>query len=150
MFHQSNSVSHGKKVDKNLWTFEVQDDQLFEIELFISGNKIKRSSCDCKVFLEHKVCPHIVAALFSYRENNPVKKISKPKPALKTQIKRINLSEILEGTSRDDLVYFLLNQASKDQKLSIALKSRFIHYFKSGSKVNKYRLLLNEIIKTCH
>jgi len=145
--YEQKSINTGKEIDKNLWSFEVQGDQLYEVELFATGNRLKRSTCDCKKFLEDKECHHIVAALFSHREGQKSKKPKKQKSIAKRSRKRVILSEILNETSHDDLVYFLLNQASKDQKLSIALKSRFIHYFKSGTKINKYRLLLNEIIK---
>ena len=140
-------VSNPKKIEKNLWLMEVrQDDELtFEVEIQISGKKIKAFTCDCENFSANKKCDHSVAGMLQLRKSQNLKALKKrteqrPKS---TAPKKLNISSVLNNVSHDELKEFIRAYSRKDKRFSLAIKAKFANAVKLEDSKEKYIQLLN-------
>lgn len=134
------------ELEKNLWTIYVKDDQIYETEILLSAKRIKSYSCDCLKFISEKKCEHIIASFFHLRKiKSPSTKI-KSKPTEK-RAKVLNINQILKEVHPDELTNFIRSYASKDSKFNIALKANFARKINLVSNKDKYKQVLDLIIK---
>jgi hypothetical protein len=134
------------QLEKNLWTIYVKDDQLYETEILLSGKRIKNYSCDCKDFKDKKICAHVISSFFQLRKlKSPAIKI-KSKPVVK-KAKVLSVNQILKEINPDELSNFIRSYASKDPKFNIALKANFARKINLVSNKDKYKQVLDLIIK---
>lgn len=141
-----NAVVHFEEIEKNLWSFEVKDGNLYEIEILISPSKVLNFSCDCQVYKETGHCRHIVACLYLLRLLK-TKKISKGPRIIRSVPKKLNIPNILTQVEPDELKSFVRNYARKDKKFSIALKANFARKIELENNEEKYETILSSIIR---
>jgi hypothetical protein len=115
----------------NLWIVRVHFENLnFETELMFKSSKLKHHTCDCDEFKAASICPHIISSYLFIRRELLLEEAAKPKPIpkkiTKPRISRKPLSQLLENSSSDDILAFLLAYARKDKKLETALRVHFL------------------------
>lgn len=134
------------EIEKNLWTIFIKDDQLYETEILLNGNKIKNFSCDCLGFRSDKSCEHIVAAFYQLRRLRTPSERIKAKTEEK-KAKSLSINQILKEIHPDELRNFIRSYASKDPKFNIAIKASFARKINLVSNKDKYKQVLDLIIK---
>lgn len=129
--------------EKNLWIAQVEDGQTYEVEIFMVGQKTNKYTCDCK---QEKPCLHIITSLFEIRKKKPVKKSApRKKPVPRKRFEKLNMASLFHQIKNDDIISFVRSYSSKDKKLQMALKTRFISEVHLDSVENKYAIFLNSL-----
>ena len=129
--------------EKNLWISQVDDGQKYEVEIFMVGQKTNKYTCDCT---NEKPCLHIIASLFQIRKKKPTKKIApRRKPVPPKTFDKLNMASLFHQIKGEDLIAFVRTYSSKDKKLQMALKTRFISEVHLNSIENKYAIFLNSL-----
>jgi hypothetical protein len=125
-----------------LYLCHIKDGTTFkEIELLSPYTLKQKATCDCAQYQNNlKPCKHIVASLIMLYQQ------SKAKPNPKTSAK-LNVQAILDTVSHQDLIIFVAAQAREDRKLATALKVHFARKIEVNDNIEKYRTLLNDVIK---
>jgi hypothetical protein len=83
--------------------------------------------------------PEAVVAFFKLKNH------LSEQPKLKQQ--KLSLANILESVPNNELVNFIKNYAAKDRKLNVALKAHFSKYISVEDNIEKYRIILDSIIR---
>jgi hypothetical protein len=141
-----NSVVHYEEIERNLWSFEVKDGNLYEIEILISPSKVLNFSCDCETYKQSGHCRHIVACLYQLRLLK-TKKISKGPRIVRSVPKKLNIPNLLTQIESEELKSFVRNYARKDKKFSTALKANFARKIELENNEEKYEGILSSIIR---
>ena len=137
-------------IEPNFYIGKVKDGRTYEIEIQSPFAKKQKMSCECNFFVKHNICKHTIAGLLSIRDQIKEKKEIKEVLGSKNDKKRsgtLNIAQILEGISHDDLVVFIKNYAKTDKKFSTQLKVNFARKIDLLDNVDKYRAILNTIVR---
>lgn len=149
-------------LEKRIWTMKVAEsyedldaDKGFEIEIQLSGKKVKNWTCECDFFQQNKYCKHIVAGLFALRKHLLEIELSKQKAAIKAtpaKHKRLTTISVLNSIDPEALKNFVRAYARNDKKFALSLKARFAHTVEVDDDKDKYLQLLqatfNSVITT--
>ncbi len=134
------------KNENGIYLAHVQDNDNFEIEISNPFSKKQMVSCACASFKASQICPHIIAGLFAIRsevrrkeEKKQTKQSSKPATLSTQQI----ASEIREH----DLRAFVKTYAKSDKRFATQLKITFAQQFEIKDNVQKYKSILDSIVK---
>ena len=148
-YFKEGNVTNLEELVKNQWYAEVAGSDVYEIEVILSGNKVKRYECSCPYDLG-PVCKHVVAVIYSILANKAKSGKgypSKTKPLKeKTPTKKSMLQEILDNVSYPDLKAFLLEYALKKNEFGGMLLARFAHQTGLEGK-DKYLLIIKNATK---
>jgi hypothetical protein len=128
-------------IDKDLYQFFILDDEMLEVEISKPFTKKFSSTCSCIVHSNNGYCQHTIAALLYLKNQNDKSQIRKPKSV------KLKLSELLSEVPHDELVKFIRSYAGKDRKLNIALKVHFAKYADLENNAEKYKAILDSVIK---
>lgn len=128
---------------RNLWEAKVDG---FEIEMQITPSRVKACSCECPIFLENKMCGHLAAGLLSLRRHLSEKKASKKSPNKVYQ--KLTVNAILDQVGKDELSAFVRYFARSNRSFSNALKTRFAGLVPMEDNAEKYRQVLDSVMKT--
>ena len=129
--------------ERNLWVAEVDG---FETEMQISPSRVKACSCECAVFLKEKMCGHVAAGLLALRKHLTVKKEKKAAP--KKNYQKLTVNAILDQVGKEELSAFVRYYASSNRQFSIALKTRFAGAVPMLNNADKYRQVIDAVLKT--
>jgi hypothetical protein len=138
--------------EKNIaYQFLVKDGSDYVVNLTYPFKKNQKGSCDCADYITNESCAHIAASLF-YLQDQFADKSSLTDNILQVQgdhkrLTKINVGQILESVSHRDLIDFIRETARKDPKLSMAIKVHFARSIELADDVDKYKSILNAIIK---
>ncbi|MEM6964114.1 MAG: SWIM zinc finger family protein [Bacteroidota bacterium] len=140
---------------KNLWIQKVFDtwedlqrDTPFEVEVQLTGKKVKAFTCECDFFQQNQStklpCKHIVAALLHLRKYLLQKELEKEKSRVRPTNKptKLTTATVLNSVNLEALKNFVRSYARTDKKFSIALKARFAHTVQLDNPKEKYIQLL--------
>jgi hypothetical protein len=130
-------------------TSDVSDGKIYNVEIDNPLSFKQSANCQCNQFLEiGHACRHVVATLMSYRDQIFDEQSIKTdfKPIQEKSIKRLNITDILDNVSKDELISFVHAYAREDKKLSTALKVHFARILESEHKADKYKSILNSIL----
>lgn len=140
---------------KNLWTQKVfdsvedlQKEISFEVEIQLTGKKVKAYTCECDFFQQNKSkkepCKHIVASLLNLRKYLLQKELAKEKTKVRHSSKptKLTTSTVLNSVDLEALKNFVRSYARSDKKFAIALKARFAHTVQLEDPKEKYIQLL--------
>jgi len=152
LLFESNAVSDVSVLDSNLYVCQVKDGLNYEVEIFGPFLKKQKLSCECTFFKNNRVCKHVIAALFKIRENFKEKEKTKEVVAIDTPLKKqklatLNINQILEEIEHEDLKSFVKNYAKQDKKFSTQLKVSFARKIDLSNNQDKYKNILNTIIR---
>ncbi|WP_235296074.1 SWIM zinc finger family protein [Portibacter marinus] len=144
--YEKNAVIHKEEVEKNLWSFEVRERKVYEIEILVSPKKVLNYSCDCSKFKANQECKHIASALFDLRMAK-TKPITRGPQVVRSVPKKLSIPNLLNQIEPDDLKVFIRNYSRKNKKFSTALKASFARKVDIENNEEKYEGILNSIIK---
>ncbi|MBC7884441.1 MAG: hypothetical protein H7X99_03150, partial [Saprospiraceae bacterium] len=147
---EKGAVRDMSNIESSLYVCKVKDGMLYEVEIQSPFAKKQKSSCDCSFYKQNKICKHIIAGLFYIRkqlkeksEKIEIREIEKKKQKLST----LNINQILEEIDHDDLMKFVKNFARHDKKFTTQLKVNFARKIDLSDNTNKYKNILNTIIR---
>lgn len=143
-------------LEKKIWTMKVGESyeklkkgDAFEVEIQMSGKKVKRGTCDCDFYQQNLTsknnhCQHIVAGLFALRKHLLEKELERQKTVRVTPFKHKKLTTIsvLNSVDPEALKNFVRAYARTDKKFSLSLKARFAHAVEVENDKEKYLQLL--------
>ncbi len=141
-------INGTEQATKNLWIVTINDDEhLLEVEVLLSGKKVKQFTCDCGGFQEEGICSHVVAALLMVRDKrtNNVREGKKKKEKEETP-KRLTTNLVLQSISQDELAQFVRDYARQNRHFSLLLKTHFADKVNLLDNYEKYNELLKSII----
>ncbi len=148
---------------KNLWTLkigesydELQSGKAFEVEIQLSGKKVKAFTCECDFYQSEstqskdKTCKHIVTGLFALRKHLLKKELEKQKSKVPspTKHKKLTTVSVLNSVNSEALKNFVRAYARNDKKFALALKARFAHAVQVENPKEKYIQLLHSTINS--
>lgn len=136
-------------IEPGFFVLKVRDGKIYEVEIKAPFTKKQSVSCECTFYKEHKICKHVIAALFSVR-NDINSSLQKNKEAVSArQIKKnttLNINHLLDKITEAELKNFIRNYARRDKKIGIQLKVSFARKIDLEDNADKYRIILNSII----
>jgi hypothetical protein len=134
--------------DKGFWLFKWHDQDEIETEVVTGRKNVRAYSCDCSVFLERKMCPHVAAALYHIFQvtQKEQKKKEQKKVREKPRSPRIPIKQIINQLSEKELKRFLTSQASKNPLLAGELKALFAHKVDLPEGDEKYFLVIKNYL----
>jgi len=140
-YFESGAVLDLDETGKNCWQTEVMGSENYMVEVTLfKKNNINSISCTCPY--EDDICKHVVAVLFSLREQltNTVslKKVS-PKSDFKTLLQKKSLAEYQE---------FILAHATKDKKFKSLFERHFADKDAGINIEGNYTKLLKGLINS--
>lgn len=141
-----------QSMGKGLYRTVIEDgSKELEVELVIRNATIRKYTCDCPAFKTNKLCPHVILALFAYRQFAELQKTRrKAKAEQRKQTKTAagpSFQQIIDAMSIDELRIFLRQQAQKNRQLQHELKLTFAHKIASEDEFTKYDQLLYQLFK---
>ena len=143
-------------LEKKIWTMKVgesyedlKEGKPFEIEIQLTGKKVKRGTCDCDFYQQNlssknNHCKHIVAGLFALRKHLLEIELAKQKAVRTTtsKHKRLTTISVLNSVDPDALKNFVRAYARTDKRFALSLKARFAHAVEVENDKEKYLQLL--------
>ena len=129
--------------DRNLWVANVDG---IEIEMQITPSRVKACSCECNIFLKDKMCGHLAAGLLSLRKLLTEKRAAKKLPQKNYQ--KLTVNAILDQVGKEELSAFVRYYARSNRGFSNALKTRFAGHVPMLDSAEKYRQVLESVMKT--
>ena len=151
LLFESNAVSDLSVLDSNLYLCQVKDGLNYEVEIFGPFLKKQKLSCECSFFKSNRICKHIIAALLKIRQEFKDKEKTKETkidtPLKKQKLATLNINQILDEIVHEDLKAFVKNYAKNDKKFSTQLKVSFARKIDLTNNQDKYKNILNTIIR---
>jgi hypothetical protein len=136
-----NGILEVNSIDKGVYQIFVNDDDIYEVEVSKPFTKKMMTTCVCDFHKANGYCKHTVAALIHLRQETKNTKPSNTKPV------KLKLADLLDEVPHDELVKFIKYFAGKDRKLNIALKVHFAKYADLENNAEKYKAILDSVIK---
>lgn len=128
---------------------ELKEGKAFEVEIQMTGKKVKRGTCDCDFYQQNlssknNHCQHIVAGLFALRKHLLEKELAKQKAVRVSPFKhkRLTTISVLNSVDPEALKNFVRAYARTDKKFALSLKARFAHAVEVENDKEKYLQLL--------
>ncbi|MBX2817864.1 MAG: hypothetical protein KTR24_17795 [Saprospiraceae bacterium] len=160
MYIQQDVLHEAQQLVQNNWVelVEVRDDihvfqvkntetESYEVEVQFARRKVRNYTCDC---LEDRTgfCRHIAGALMVL-DRKKQKETKQRRRSHKPSLKSLSTRSILHQVSDQELRQFLLQHAQLDERLAVALKTRFAHKIDLHEEYNhqKYYQLLRSFWK---
>lgn len=137
-------------IGSNLYIAKVKDGLNYEIEIQSPFAKKQKLSCECSFFKQNNICKHTIAGLLMLREQFKNKKEEKEiilTEKSKNKLKSLNINQILDEITHEDLIGFVKNYAQKDKKFSTQLKVNFARKIDLSDNSDKYKNILNTIVR---
>lgn len=122
----------------------VEPEAIYEAHLQNINSKSINCSCNCTYFIkEQKVCDHIIGTYLKYLSTQ-----KKSSSTTNTSLpKSLNVHNLLETVTLDELSGFVKYYAGKDRKFLTALKIHFAKNVTLVDNADKYKNILDTIIK---
>ncbi len=132
--------------ERNLWVAQVDG---FETEMQISPSRVKACSCECDVFLKEKMCGHVAAGLMALRKRITQKKVKTSTAGMAGKTyQKLTVNAILDQVEKEELSAFIRHYARSNRHFSIALKTRFAGAVPMEDNAEKYRQVMDSVIKS--
>ncbi len=143
-------------LEKKIWAMkvgesyeELKEGIAFEVEVQLTGKKVKRGTCDCDFYQQNlssknNHCQHIVAGLFALRKHLLEKELERQKTLRVSPFKhkRLTTISVLNSVDPEALKKFVRAYARTDKKFALSLKARFAHAVEVENEKEKYLQLL--------
>ncbi len=108
--------------EERMWLAEVEGSDLYEVDIDGSDGTL---ICSCPCPYEHgEYCKHVAAVLFAIEEQFPeyIDSTVKKTPA---KSGKTDLATLVGSLSKEELIAFILEQASQDRGFANTLRARF-------------------------
>ena len=141
------------EVEKNLFLAHfTEGGQIVESEVQLVGSKVKMVTCDCSIFKENEVCPHIAATLLELLERRKTKNEAKKNPSksalAQTDVQpKLTIPNILKRIEPSQLIEFIADYARSDKQFALALKTRFASDLSFGTIEEHYKTLIENTLR---
>jgi len=148
--YEAGAVTDLDCIETNLYVCKVKDGRNYEIEIQSPFTKKQKAVCECTFFIQHHICKHVVAGLMQIREDRNRKKTTKEanlELKEKKKLSSLNINQILEEISHEDLKAFIKSFARTDRKLATHLKVTFARKIDISDNAEKYKSILNTLIR---
>lgn len=148
--YESGAVRDLVSLDANLYICKVADGKNYEVEIQAPFTKKQKTSCECAFFSAHNICKHVIAGLMLIREQKKTKLISKEtksKESQKNKLSTLNITQMLEEISHEELKSFVKAYTKRDVKFATQFKVNFARKIDTKDNAEKYKNILNSIIK---
>ena len=143
-YYIEDTINEVKIVDDNEYVFYIEGTYDYEVNVKLDNNgNILYSQCDCPYDFG-PVCKHEVAAY--YKLNDLIDKTLKNENFNKNLEKKLNIKDILNNLSQEELVNIILDITSNN----IDIKEKLIRKYSevdSKSEIKKCEKLINSIVK---
>ncbi len=143
---EGEKVEINKVAEKGLHVFNVNDDQVYEVELVVGRKLVKKWSCDCDLFMEKQMCQHVAASILTLIQIREKKKKQKKRQAKARKSRRqnqtIQINQILDQVDDRALRLFVKQYAIRNTGFALKLKTQFAHHVELADNLNKYYQLL--------
>lgn len=143
------AVTDVTMAEQNLYTARVKDGIFYETEIQSPFLKKQKATCDCIFYRENNICKHIISLLFELREVFKARE-DEQKNKLTSGLKKhssLNIAHILQVADHDELTHFLRNYAKTDKKFATQLKVHFARKIDLADNTDKYRNILNSLVR---
>ncbi len=136
--------------EKNLWAANVQEGNIYEVEVQLTNNRVKAYTCDCDKYAANKICAHIAGVLvlvreeIKQREANKEAKKSKKKSTSGTQ--KLTINSILKNINPEELHTFVRAYARSNRAFTLALKAKFASNVALENNQDKYKQVLDTAV----
>lgn len=153
ILESNNSLKSISEVEKNLWVARLDDSEgSVEVEIQLAASKVKNLTCDCSIFRQQIICPHVAVALRALRYRKTVEKEAKEaaKAPKKTQPEvpsKLTIPHILKRIEPQQLIDFIADYARQDKQFALALKTRFTGDLTQGNFIEHYKTLIDNTLK---
>lgn len=126
--------------DQGYWVMAWGGQEPGEAEVSVGRKNVKAYSCDCAIFQEKKMCPHVAAAMtLILRRIDAIKtEKQKSKPRIQPRIPRLQVKNIVRQLSEEELRSFLMDQALRNPLLAGELKAQYAHKVELPDADQKY------------
>lgn len=144
------AVTNLASLDANLYLCKVKDGKIYDVEIQSPFAKKQKASCECAFFINHRMCKHVIAGLMLIRADKNTKQTNKENKAaahVKQKLATLNINQILEEISHDELISFVKSYSKKDPKFSTQLKVSFARKIDTTDNAEKYKTILNSVVR---
>ena len=131
-YYESGMIDNVEHDSPDTWTAEVEGNDLYSIEIKLSGDDIISWNCDCP-YDYGDICKHVVAFLLYIKENIDKHPVNIEVPLSSSQEQ---LTEILKQSKNKDLTSFLTQYADKHPDFYQELVSNLHPKKKANTKVD--------------
>ena len=150
----ANKLTSLSEVEKNLFLARFTEGGVYvETEVQLIGSKVKIATCECSVYQEKSICPHIGATLLSLLERRKTKSEArktaiKPTTLLNDTPPKLTIPNILKRIEPAHLIEFIADYARNDKQFALALKTRFASDMSVGTIEQHYKILIDNTLRT--
>lgn len=144
---EKKAVVETSNVDKGLFNFTIKDGGDYEVEWLKPLTRYQKATCNCTFFKENKVCKHVIAALISYKDSIQFEKSNKPEKEIISRHSTLNINNVLNGVSKEELKNFIKSYARSDKRFLTSLKVQFARKVILADNEKKYKSLLDSVIR---
>ncbi|MCF8236630.1 MAG: hypothetical protein K9I85_00600 [Saprospiraceae bacterium] len=123
-YFREGRVEQLREVDKGLWQANVRMETVYEIEVYLRGERVQEFSCGCSLGIKRLPCPHLIAVLLMLRgfRDQQQEAVRQQREAA---MPALQLRTLLHRVSDTDLQQFVRDWAKDEPAFSQALKARF-------------------------
>ncbi len=138
---EEKKVTDVTPIQNNIYLAKVKDGRSYDIEVKSPFAKKQKATCECGFYNQHGICKHIIAVLYAIKDIQ--KNVAKPGKKHIT----LHINQILQDADTDDLKEFVKAYAKRDKKFATQLKVHFARKIDISNNEEKYRNILNTIVK---
>lgn len=140
-YFSSQAVEFLEENPPGTWTASVVGSEDYEVEVVLSGTKIKTHSCDCP-YDGGPVCKHVVAVFYALREElaQPVAKPAKSG--------KLTFEDVLLKTNLEELRQFVREQKQQDRDFGDKFMLFFADKDPEMDLTGKYEGIIRKIIRS--
>ena len=140
------------EVEKNLWAAHFDDDKI-ETEIQLAGARVKNFSCDCSIFKQHTICPHVAATLLALLKRKQILMDAKAAKLKAAKLEpeapvKLTIPHILKKVESAQLIDFIADYARQDKQFALALKTRFTGNLITGNFIEQYKTLIDNTLRS--
>lgn len=137
-YYLDDSIVEVTEEENNKYSIVVEGTMDYEVEIILDENKnIIYSECDCPYDFG-PICKHEVAAFYKLREiKSSRKKIKKAK--------KINLKEVLQNLSKDELVNIILDFTKNNKTIKETILIKYSN--ESGDEIKQLEKYIASLVK---
>lgn len=139
-YFDQKAVLYAEPDSQGVWQAEVEGTETYSVEITLDKQEIADSLCDCPV--ESQYCKHVIAVLFTIREE-----LKKPKPKPGREPKKLTIEGLLAKLTADEMRAFLLQIATSDKAFTSRLQLQFADKDERIDLAQQYTDLLKRAIR---
>lgn len=133
--------------DDGVHIIKVADGTDYETEIRYPFTKKQKATCECITFRKDAICKHIIAALFALRKQLKKSELQKKANSISVKPASLNINQIIQDIRPEDLKSFIKTYAKDDKRFATHLKVTFAHKIDLADNIEKYRAILNSIVR---